>query len=179
MTATDTLTSGITGATNTTVANGAATHFVVTGLPANVTAGTAYTFTVTAQDQFNNTASTYTGTVDFASSDAHAILASAATLTNGIGTFSATFKTAGGQTLTAEDSVAGLSVAGSETVTVDAATATHLAVIGPASTTAGKAFGFTVQRWTRSTTLRLATPVPSISPHPTLRQALAFLWITP
>ena len=145
VTATDTLTGGINGARSTLVASSIASHFFVTGLPAGVTAGTAYTFTVTAQDQFNNTASSYTGTTIFSSSDVQAILPAAGTLTNGIGTFTAIFKTAGGQTIVAEDSVAGLGVAGSATVTVNPAATTHLGVIAPAAATAGKAFSFTVQ----------------------------------
>src|SRR5262249_52384942 len=49
-------------------AAGVATHFVITA-PAQVTAGTPFTFTVTALDDFGNTATSYNGTVRFASSD--------------------------------------------------------------------------------------------------------------
>ena len=49
---------------------------------------------VTAQDQFNNTATGYAGTVHFTSSDGQAVLPANGTLTSGTGTFSATLKTA-------------------------------------------------------------------------------------
>ena len=51
----------------TTVA-GPATHFLI-GAPASATAGSAFSFTVTALDQFNNTAAGYAGNVHFTSSD--------------------------------------------------------------------------------------------------------------
>src|SRR5216684_2213942 len=82
----------------------AATHFSVSA-PASATAGTAFNFTVTALDQFNNTATGYAGTVHFTSSDGAATLPANSTLTNGVGTFSATLKTAGAQTITATDTV--------------------------------------------------------------------------
>ena len=87
--ATDTLTSSITGASSTIVVSpGAATHFGVAavGLPTYAgiaaaypglpsvpssfaTAGMPFSFNVVAEDQFNNTAPTYAGTVQFTSSD--------------------------------------------------------------------------------------------------------------
>ena len=45
-----------------------ANHLVINA-PANVTAGVAFSFTVTAEDKFNKTATGYTGTVGFTSSD--------------------------------------------------------------------------------------------------------------
>src|SRR5439155_13824957 len=105
LTATDTVTSSITGTSNTiSVAAAAATHFSVSA-PASATAGSAFSFTVTALDQFNNTSTGYGGMVHFTSSDGQAVLPSNSTLTNGTGTFSATLKTAGSQTLTATDTV--------------------------------------------------------------------------
>ena len=80
----------------------AATHFVVSA-PASATAGSAFSFTVTALDQFGNTATGYTGTVHFTTSDGNAILPADSTLTNGTGTFSATLRIAGSQTITAID----------------------------------------------------------------------------
>jgi hypothetical protein len=47
---------------------GAATHFSVTA-PANATAGSAFSFTVTALDASNAVATGYTGTVHFTSTD--------------------------------------------------------------------------------------------------------------
>jgi hypothetical protein len=107
VTATDTSNSSITGTSNTiTVSAAAATHFAVSA-PASATAGTAFNFTVTALDQFNNAATSYGGTVHFTSSDAAATLPADGTLTNGAGTFSATLRTVGSQTLTATDTANG------------------------------------------------------------------------
>src|SRR5207245_1966307 len=112
----------ITGTSNTIAVNAAgATHFVVNA-PSSATAGTAFTFTVTAFDGNNNVATGYTGTIHFTSSDAAATLPADSTLTNGAGTFSSTLKTAGNQTLTATDTAtssitgtsAAISVASSE-----------------------------------------------------------------
>ena len=79
-------------------------HFAVS-TPASATAGSAFSFTVTALDQINNTVTGYSGTVHFTSSDGTATLPANSTLTNGVGTFSATLRTAGGQTITATDTV--------------------------------------------------------------------------
>jgi uncharacterized repeat protein (TIGR01451 family) len=81
-----------------------ATHFSVSA-PATATAEEAFNFTVTALDQFENTVTSYTGTVHFTSSDSAAVLPSDATLTSGAGTFSATLWTAGSRTITATDTV--------------------------------------------------------------------------
>ena len=64
-----------------TVIAGPATDFAVSA-PASATAGTAFAFTVTALDQFNNTATSYAGTVHFTSSDGAATLPANSTLTN-------------------------------------------------------------------------------------------------
>ena len=45
-----------------------ATHLTVSA-PATATAGSPFSITVTALDQFNNTAKSYTGTVKFTTSD--------------------------------------------------------------------------------------------------------------
>ena len=83
-----------------------ATHFSVSA-PASATVGSAFNFTVTAQDQFNNTAISYAGALHFTSTDAAAVLPPNSTLINGVGTFAATLQTAGGQTITATDTVNG------------------------------------------------------------------------
>ncbi len=122
---------------------GPATHFTVSA-PASATAGSAFNFTVTALDQFNNAATGYGGTVHFTGSDGQAVLPANSTLTNGTGSFSATLKTAGNQTLGATDT-ANASITGtSNTVAVSAGTATHFTVSAPASATAGSSFNFTV-----------------------------------
>src|ERR1700674_2729347 len=81
-----------------------ATHFFVT--PASTaTAGTPFSFTVTAQGASGQTATTYSGTLHFTSTDGHALLPTDSKLINGVGTFSATLNTAGSQTITATDTV--------------------------------------------------------------------------
>ena len=103
LTATDTLTRSITGgSTNITVNPAPASRFSLSA-PSTATAGSALIFTVTALDAFNNTASGYGGSVHFSSSDSQAVLPANSTLTNGVGTFSATLKTPGSQTVTATD----------------------------------------------------------------------------
>ena len=91
---------GVPGSASFNLTNiiGPATHFLVSA-PASATAGSAFSFTVTAQDQFNNPTTGYAGTVHFTSSDGSAVLPANSTLTNGAGTFSATLKTAGNQTI--------------------------------------------------------------------------------
>ncbi|OWK40277.1 beta strand repeat-containing protein [Fimbriiglobus ruber] len=85
------------------VTAGAATHFVITGFPNPTTSKASDSFTVTARDQFGNVATGYTGTLAFSSSDPNAVLPSAGTLVNGIGTFSATLVTIGTSSVTATD----------------------------------------------------------------------------
>jgi hypothetical protein len=144
ITATDTFDSSITGTSNTiVVAAGPATHFVVSA-PASATAGVAFNFTVTALDQFNNTATGYGGTVHFTSSDGQAVLPANTTLTNGSGTFSATLKTAGSQTIAATDTVDSSITGTSGPIAVSAAAATHFAVSAPAIRPERIAFNFTV-----------------------------------
>ncbi|MFZ3322691.1 MAG: hypothetical protein WA190_09980, partial [Usitatibacter sp.] len=126
-----------------TLAPGPATYLSVTA-PANATAGNAFNFVVTAFDVFNNIATGYGGTVHFTSSDATSVLPANSTLTNGVGTFSATLKTLGSQTITAADSVNAAITGTSNAIAVSAAAATHFSVSAPATATAGSAFNITV-----------------------------------
>ena len=82
---------------NVTVAD--ATGVLV--LSGAATANVAFSFTVTAQDPFNNTVTSYAGTVKFTSTDGTATLPANSTLTNGTGTFNATLKVAGNLATTA------------------------------------------------------------------------------
>jgi hypothetical protein len=105
------------GTINSIVVNAAsASQLSVTG-PATANAGAATNFTVTAQDQFGNNATTYSGTLRFTSSDAQAILPANAKLTMGAGTFSVTLNTVGSQTTTATD-VATPSITGTANITI-------------------------------------------------------------
>ena len=111
--------------------------------PSPATAGTPFSFTVTAQDQSGNTDTGYSGVVHFTSSDTSAgvVLPPDSTLTSGQGTFAATFTRAGSQTLTALDGVVQSSPLA---VSVVAASATHLTIASPTSATAGQSFNLAV-----------------------------------
>src|SRR5439155_223342 len=140
LTATDTNNSAITGTSGTIVVSAAAaTHFSVSA-PSPQTAGAAFNFTVTAQDQLNNTATGYGGTMPFSSTHGIRVPLPNMTLTNGAGTFSATLRTAGSQTITATDTVTSSITGTSNSITVNAAAATHFTVSAASPQTAGVAF---------------------------------------
>jgi hypothetical protein len=122
-----------------------AAQFAVTAFPTPAAAGSAGTFTVTALDAYGNVATGYAGTVHFASSDARAVLPADAPLTNGTGTFSATLKTAGTQSITATDTASSGLNGTQGTIVVTPGAATSL-VVGafPSSITAGVAANVTV-----------------------------------
>jgi photosystem II stability/assembly factor-like uncharacterized protein len=146
VTATDPLNTDHGTATVTvTPATAGAIHFVLSGAPSSSAAGSPFTFTVTAKDQFGNTDTAYTGTVDFTTSDPSFmdVLPGPATLTNGVGTFSATLYTEGAQTVTATDSVDN-SITGSLGLTITSAAASHLSVSAASPQNAGVAFNVTV-----------------------------------
>jgi hypothetical protein len=119
----------------------------VAGFPSAVTAGVAGSFTVTVKNADGSTATGYTGTVHFTSSDPHSVLPADYTFTaadRGVHTFSATLKTAGARSITATDA-ATASVTGSETgITVNAAAARKFILTAPASVSAGTSFNLTL-----------------------------------
>lgn len=123
ITATDTATSALTGSVTLTVADApTATHFAVFAFP-RAGVGSQTGFTVVALDAANQPVRNYTGTVHFTSTDAGATLPADYTFTaddRGVHRFTATFATAGSQTLTATD-MANSSLAGSVTVNVGTA----------------------------------------------------------
>lgn len=102
VTAADTVNAAIKGATATTVIPAAATKFIIT-VPATVIAGTAFNATITAKDQFGNTATGYTGTVHFTSNDPLAVLPANVPLQNGSRQVVVKLKTHGSKTITATD----------------------------------------------------------------------------
>ncbi len=111
VTATDQAISTITGAQTVTVTPAAAARLVLSGIPAQTTAGVANNVTVTAQDEFGNTATGYGGTVQFSSNDAAATLPAAYSFQPGdagVRSFpgGVTFRTAGPRTLQATDAAA-------------------------------------------------------------------------
>jgi hypothetical protein len=148
ITATDTVTSSITGSqSGITVNPSAATYFVVSGFYSPATAGSAGIVSVTAFDAYGNVAIGYSGTIHFSSSDIQAVLPVNTGLTNGVGLFAVTLKTAGTQSVTVTDTVTG-SITGSQSgIVVDADVASKLVFMGvPSSLTAGVSSGaITVQ----------------------------------
>jgi hypothetical protein len=120
---------------NAVFAAGAASHLVVAAVTDPVVAGVASGITVTAKDQYNNTAVGYTGTIHFTSTDVKgtAVLPGDYTFVggdNGIHSFAGgvTLTTSGEQTVSATDTVTG-SIAGAQTaITVNAAAAAKVNV---------------------------------------------------
>jgi len=97
----------------------AAVTFTITA-PSPVAAGTAFNFTVTAKDTSGNTATAYSGTLHFSSTDSSATLPANTTLSSGVGTFAATLRTTGNQTITAIDTVTPSITGTSSTISVAA-----------------------------------------------------------
>jgi hypothetical protein len=143
-----TATGGVTGLNSTSfnITPAAASTLVVSGFTSPATAGTAYNVTVTAKDPYGNTATGYTGTVTFSSSDVQAVLPSNSTLTNGTGTFSVTLKTASSnQSITARDTVTTTITGTQSSIVVNPAAASILIVSGfPTPVVAGTTGVFTV-----------------------------------
>ena len=108
VTATDSVSSTITGSQTVTVSPGPAGAFALSGLAA-VTAGAPQSITLSVRDAFNNVATGYRGTVHFTSSDPQATLPANYTFTAadaGSHAFGVTLKTAGAQTVTVGDTAA-------------------------------------------------------------------------
>jgi hypothetical protein len=149
ITATDTVTATITGAeTGIKVTPAAASSLTLSGFPSPITAGVPGSLLVTAMDAYGNTATSYTGTIHFTSSDSRALLTADYTFSStdqGSHTFFPTFKVAGTQSLTATDTVTA-SITGSQTgISVTPAAASTLTVNGfPSPATAGTAGTVTV-----------------------------------
>src|SRR5207244_4305487 len=103
----DTLNPSVTGSQTGIMVNAAAaSSLVIAGFPSPTTAGASANFSVIAKDPFGNTATSYTGTGHFSSSDPQATLPSDYSFVGADGGqhgFSVVFKTAGSQSLTATD----------------------------------------------------------------------------
>ncbi|MFZ0739769.1 MAG: hypothetical protein WBL70_00185 [Candidatus Acidiferrales bacterium] len=141
VTATDT--ASITGTSNSITVTAPATHFAVTG-PSNATTGISFNFGVTALDASNNTVMTYSGTVHFTSTDAQASLPANSTLTNGTGSFLATLKTLGSQTITATDTTTASITGTSNLLMVVTNAPTHFSVGAPEGANPGYAINLYV-----------------------------------
>lgn len=121
-----------------------ATQLGVSVSAANATAGTAVNVTVRAVDASGALATTYAGTVHFTSRDAQATLPADSKLTGGTGTFSVTFKTAGSQTVSVDDTTTA-SIAGiSAVVVVNSGAAMQLTLTAASPETMGFSFTLSV-----------------------------------
>jgi hypothetical protein len=137
-----------TAAATLTVVPGAASFFVVSGFPAQVTAGDGSNLlTVTAYDASGNVATGYTGTVAFASTDGNASLPGGYSFTAadaGVHTFTGVvLRTAGLRFLIAYD-VARPTTSGLAPVTVVPAAASHFLLLVSAGAAAGVPMDLTV-----------------------------------
>ena len=126
------------------IAAGTTSSLNVSG-PGTATAGSAFsTLTVTAQDGQGNTATGYTGTVHFTSSDSTGTLPSDYTFQagdNGSKTFSVTLNSAGTRTITATDTATSSITGTTGNIAVSAGTANQLAfTTQPGGGTAGSAW---------------------------------------
>ena len=144
LTATDTVTSAITGTTGAVAVSPApVTHFIVSA-HGTTTAGIGFGFYVIAQDAYGNTVTSYTGTIHFRSTDRQAVLPPDSTLTNGVGYFGATLKTAGSQKILVADTGANASTGISATITINASTLLRLYVTPYGAAKAGIGFSYHV-----------------------------------
>jgi fibronectin type 3 domain-containing protein len=177
--------SSLSSEASATAGKGVAVSFDVSGFPSSTTAGTAGNVTVTVLDALGSTVTDYTGTVHFTSSDGQAVLPPDYTFgsgDSGVHTFSATLATAGSQSLTATDTLAG-SVSGTETgIAVSPAAASTFVVSGfPSPDTAGvlgsltvmaeDAFGNTASGYTGTVHLMSTDPLAWLSANYTFKAA--------
>jgi probable HAF family extracellular repeat protein len=114
-------------------------HFSVTA-PTTAIIGTAFTFTVTALDTSNNTDTSYSGMVQFTSTDPHAALPATSALANGVGNFSVTLETSGTQSITATDAVTTSITATSKSIIVSATAPLSITSGNPPDGTAGAVY---------------------------------------
>src|SRR5205807_432197 len=133
----------LTNTANLTVNAAPASKLIMVPATTAPTAGTGFSFTVTVQDAFGNTATGYAGTLHFSSSDPSATLPANSTLSNGQRSFSATLIKAGSQSLTASDAATGFTA--SANLSVNAAPASKLVLTtATAGPMAGNSFAITV-----------------------------------
>ena len=138
-----------TASTPVAVEAGGATHLVIAGPDAAVTAGDAFDVTVSVEDAFGNPVPSFAGTVHLTSSDPDASLPADYAFTPGDAgshTFGdgATLTTAGSQSIGVADTADGFDPA-STPVTVTPAAPDHVAAPGPTGAVAGQAEPLTFQ----------------------------------
>jgi hypothetical protein len=120
---------------------------VFSSVPSSTTAGTAFTLKLTARDPYGNTATGYSGTVHFSSSDGKAVLPANYTFTSsdaGSHTCSVTLKTAGRQSVTASDTITSSITGTASGIVVNPAAAAKFLLTAPSSVTHGVAFSVTL-----------------------------------
>ena len=120
-----------------------AAQLVVTPASSTVSAGTALSFKVTAVGSSGAVASGYSGTVHFISNDSQAALPADSKLANGTGTFSATFKTAGGVQFTATDTITP-SISGGAPINVNPGPVSQFTVTTPMAASIGLPINLTM-----------------------------------
>jgi FG-GAP-like repeat len=126
--------SGLTSAVSNplNVLMGPVSKLSVSGFTSPVTAGTAGSVTITAQDAGGNTIVNYAGTVHFSSTDTQAVLPGNylfISSDNGTHTFSGvTLKTAGSQSIAATDTVTGTITGTQSSITVNHSAANQIRV---------------------------------------------------
>ena len=127
------------------VSNAAAASYGLSLVPAAATAGTPFTFTITARDGCGNVAAGYTGPATVTSTDPQAVLPASVTFTAGVATgVQVTLKTSGARTVSVTDN-ANAAVAATAAVTVSPAAAASYTLAGlPVATIAGTALAATV-----------------------------------
>src|ERR1700731_3555197 len=108
--------------------------------PATVTAGTAFSVTVTAHDAAGHSVSNYSGNLKVTTTDGQATLPNSPALANGTVTFQLTFKTATSQTITAVDAATGLISGSSTPVNVNCGPASSFSFTTPQRVTTGITF---------------------------------------
>ena len=149
VTAMDSGNSNVAGTQTVSVTPAATKTFALSGFSSPDVAGVAHSITVTAKDAYGNTATGYTGTVTFTSTDTKAVLPANYTFTAanaGTHTFSVTLKTAGTDSVRARDTVTSTITGGQYPITVTPAAAATLVVSGLTTPrTAGTAGTITVK----------------------------------
>ena len=177
LTATDIANPAITGTQSGIVVNAAAAAtLVMSSFPSPTTAGDSADVTVTLYDAYGNTATGYTGTVSFFSTDPQADLPADYTFTSadqGSHTFTVALKTAGTQSLGVFDVANPAIVSEQDGIEVDPAAARMLMVAGfPSPVTAGTpgqfvitvqdAYGNTVTTYTGTVAIFSSDPQADI-----------------
>jgi parallel beta-helix repeat protein len=148
ITATDTVTSTITGKQSSIQVSPAAASVFTVSTATSTTAGSPLSVVVTAKDLYSNVATGYLGTVHFSSTDTQAVLPADYTFTggdSGAHTFSATLVTAGSRTITATDTLTSTITGKQSAIQVSPAAVNSLGFSSvPSGATAGTSFNVTL-----------------------------------